>query len=236
MGLGATQPRNALSASFNSGDLGTARSYPFPVDVLYHGSRTRPEIALTFDACPRKERPEFSTPIVDFLQKENIPATFFVSGLWAVNSQAPLKQLASVANFQIGLHGYHHWKSSDLTEPVIASEIERTRSTIVQLGGHPQPFFRPPYGDCPPKLVKVAKGLGVLTVMWDVVSGDPNPRNTADRLEHRVFTLTRNGSIIIMHVNNGGIWTAQALPVIVSGLRARGFKFVSVGDLLKHPD
>jgi peptidoglycan-N-acetylglucosamine deacetylase len=123
-----------------------------------------------------------------------------------------------------------------LTEPVIASEIELTRSTLIKLGANPRPFFRPPYGDCPPKLVKVARSLGVLTVMWDVVSGDPNPRNTADVLEHRVLTLTRNGSIIIMHVNNGGIWTAQALPIIVAGLRARGFEFASVGDLLEHSD
>jgi peptidoglycan-N-acetylglucosamine deacetylase len=191
---------------------------------------------LTFDACPRKERPEFSTEIVSYLQREHIPATFFISGLWAENCQGPLKQLAEVPYFQIGLHGYHHWKSSELTEEVIASEIELTRSTLVRLGASPKPFFRPPYGDCPPKLVKVAVSLGVLTVMWDVVSGDPNPRNTAEVLERRVSTLTRNGSIIIMHVNNGGIWTAQALPTVVDGLRERGFKFVSVGDLVKHDD
>jgi peptidoglycan-N-acetylglucosamine deacetylase len=215
-------------------DAVTIRTYPFPVDILYHGSRTQPDIALTFDACPRKERPEFSTEIVNYLQREHIPATFFVSGLWAENCQDGLKQLASVPYFQIGLHGYHHWKSSELTEDVIASEIERTQSTIARLGANPMPFFRPPYGDCPPKLVTVAKSLGVLTVMWDVVSGDPNPRNTAEVLERRVSTLTRNGSIIIMHVNDGGIFTAQALPTIVTGLRERGFKFVSVGDLVKH--
>ncbi len=234
IGLGAAQSVLDHAASFHHGGFGTGRPYPFPVDILYHGSRTRPEVALTFDACPRKERPEFSTEIANFLQKEGIPATFFVSGLWAVNSKDALKRLATVPWFQIGMHGYHHWKSSDLTEPVIASEIERTWETIVQLGGTPQPFFRPPYGDCPPKLVKVAKSLGVLTVMWDVVSGDPNPRNTAEVLEHRVLTLTRNGSVIIMHVNNGGIFTAQALPTIVAHLRAQGFTFVSVADLVKH--
>jgi peptidoglycan/xylan/chitin deacetylase (PgdA/CDA1 family) len=234
IGLGAAQSAPNREASFHPGALGTGRPYPFPADILYHGSRARHEIALTFDACPRKERPEFSTEIVNFLQEEKIPATFFVSGLWAVNSPAPLKQLASVPWFQIGMHGYYHWRSSELSEPVIASEIERTWETIVQLGGTPQPFFRPPYGDCPPKLVKVAKSLGVLTVMWDVVSGDPNPRNTADVLERRVRTLTRNGSVIIMHVNNGGIFTAQALPTIVAGLRDQGFTFISVGDLVKH--
>jgi peptidoglycan/xylan/chitin deacetylase (PgdA/CDA1 family) len=51
-----------------------------------------------------------------------------------------------------------------------------------------------------------------------------------------VLTLTRNGSIIIMHVNDAGVWTAQALPAIVAGLRKRGFEFVSVADLLQHAD
>lgn len=234
IGLCAAVSPRATYTPIPSGGGNPARPYPFPVDILYHGNRARSQIALTFDACPRKERPEFSTEIVNYLRQEQIPATFFVSGLWAVNCQAPLKQLANVPFFEIGLHGYHHWKSSELTEPVIADEIERTRSTLAQLGASPRPFFRPPYGDCPPKLVKVARSLGVLTVMWDVVSGDPNPRNTAGILEHRVLTLTRNGSVIIMHVNNGGVWTAQALPAIVAGLRARGLTFVSVGDLLKH--
>jgi len=236
IGLGTAPLARAASGPVLPNLPDKIRTYPFPVDILYHGSRTRPQIALTFDACPRKERPEFATDIVNYLQREHIPATFFVSGLWAENCQDGLKQLASVSYFQIGLHGYHHWKSSGLTEQVIASEIELTRSALVKLGANPKPFFRPPYGDCPPKLVKVAKSLGVLTVMWDVVSGDPNPRNTPEILERRVSTLTRNGSIIIMHVNTGGIWTAQALPTIVTGLRERGFKFVSVGDLVKHND
>lgn len=236
IGLGAVQSARGTTTSVPYDGAEAARPYPFPVDILYHGSRARPQIALTFDACPRKERPEFSTEIVNYLQQEHLPATFFVSGLWAEHCQEGIQRLAEAPYFEIGLHGYHHWKSSELTEQVIASEIESTRSAIVQLGCKPQPFFRPPYGDCPPKLVKVAKELGVLTVLWDVVSGDPNPRNTAERLEHRVLTLTRNGSIVIMHVNNGGISTAQALPAIIAGLRERGFQFASVGQLLKHFD
>jgi len=236
IGLSAEQSARGITSSVPSDGPESARPYPFPTDILYHGSRARPEIALTFDACPRKERPEFSTAIVDYLQQEHLPATFFVSGLWAEHCLDGIKRLAEIPYFEIGLHGYHHWKSSELTEEVIASEIERTRSTLVQLGCKPQPFFRPPYGDCPPKLIKAARELGVLTVMWDVVSGDPNPRNTAQLLEHRVLTSTRNGSIVIMHVNDGGIWTAQALPAIVAGLREKGFQFVSVGQLLKHLD
>ena len=145
IGLGAAQTARATTAPLLPNSPDKIRTYPFPVDILYHGSRARPQIALTFDACPRKERPDFSPEIVNYLQREHIPATFFVSGLWAENCQDGLKQLASVPYFQIGLHGYHHWKSSELSEQVIASEIELTRSTLVRLGANPKPFFRPPY-------------------------------------------------------------------------------------------
>lgn len=133
------------------------------------------------------------------------------------------------------MHGYEHLHASDLDEQEITSEIERNQSTIAKIGYKPEPYFRPPYGDCPPKLVAVAEKLGVQVVMWDVESGDPNPRNTTPRLEQRVLSLARNGSIVVMHVNDGGVWTAQALPAIVAGLRERGFAFVSVSQLLRAP-
>ena len=77
IGLGAAQSARGITSSVPSGGGEAARPYPFPVEVLFHGSRARREIALTFDACPRKERPEFSTEIVNYLQREHIPATFF---------------------------------------------------------------------------------------------------------------------------------------------------------------
>jgi peptidoglycan/xylan/chitin deacetylase (PgdA/CDA1 family) len=96
IGLGAAQSARGTTTSVPSDGAETARPYPFPVEVLYHGSRARPEIALTFDACPRKERPEFSTEIVNYLQREHIPATFFVSGLWAEPCQEGIERRAEV--------------------------------------------------------------------------------------------------------------------------------------------
>ena len=93
IGLDAAQLDRGHPASFHSAGLAPGRPYPFPVDILYHGSRARHEVALTFDACPRKEGTEFSTEAVNFLQKEKVPATFFVSGLSAMNNVSPLKEL-----------------------------------------------------------------------------------------------------------------------------------------------
>lgn len=76
IGLGAAQSAREITTTVASNGVETARPYPFPVEVLYHGNRAHREIALTFDACPRKERPEFSTEIVNFLQKKKSPQHF----------------------------------------------------------------------------------------------------------------------------------------------------------------
>ena len=105
IGFSAAQTFRPLAASFQSEGANTVRSYPFPVDILCHGSRTRPEIALTFDACPRKELPEFSTESVNYLQREHVPATFFISGRWAEQCPACERQLEEAPIFELGLHG-----------------------------------------------------------------------------------------------------------------------------------
>ena len=70
------------------------------------------------------------------------------------------------------------------------------------------------------------------TVTWDVVSGDPSARTTADGMIRNVVSKARPGSIVIFHINGRGHKTAEALPVIVRELRERGFRFVQVSELM----
>jgi peptidoglycan/xylan/chitin deacetylase (PgdA/CDA1 family) len=201
-------------------------------NVVFHGLRDRRAIALTFDACPRLHVEKFSEEIVDFLKDARIPATFFVSGKWAEACPECLRQLEETPLFEIALHGYNHRKSTGLSEDAIAAEIELNKAALIRLGAHPQPFFRPPYGDCPVALTEAARRLGVIPVMWDVEPGDPVASETPDILERRILRTAQGGSIVVLHVNGGGVWTAQALPHIVATLREKGFTFVKVSDLL----
>ena len=73
---------------------------------------------------------------------------------------------------------------------------------------------------------------GLLAIQWDVVSGDPVKAITAEAIRQGVVPRVKPGSIVVMHANGRGWHTAEALPRVVADLRARGFEFATVGELL----
>src|SRR5205085_10210179 len=96
-------------------------------------------------------------------------------------------------------------------------------------------FFRPPYGDVDPELTEEAGRSGLRTVEYDFPSGDPDRRITRERLVAWVLAKARPGSIVVMHMNRRGWHTAEALPEIVAGLRAKGFRLSTVGEMVAAP-
>ena len=202
--------------------------------VFVHGSRRTHDVALTFDACPTTHVPGFSPAIVDQLVEQSIPATFFVSGRWAEKHPQELARLAGVPFFEIALHGYRHHHLTGASTAAIRAEIEDGRQALRRLDSKPEPLFRPPFGDHPPALQTAAQAAGVTPVLWDVVPGDPNPQATAHDLERTILQHARGGSIIVQHVNGRGVATAAALPTVLSELRQRGFRFVTVSELMRE--
>src|SRR5512143_2312415 len=87
--------------------------------VVVHGSRRGRDIALTFDACPTSHVPGFSAAIVAYLAREQVPATFFVSGRWAESHPQDLAQLEAQPFFEIALHGYRHHRLNGAPQAAI---------------------------------------------------------------------------------------------------------------------
>jgi len=69
-------------------------------------------------------------------------------------------------------------------------------------------------------------------LQYDVASGDPDRSFTAPILVRWVLEKTRGGSIIIMHINRHGWHTAEALPLIIGELQSRGYRFVTISELV----
>ena len=202
--------------------------------VVVHGARRSRDIALTFDACPTSHVPGFSAAIVAYLARAQVPATFFVSGRWAESHPQDLAQLEAVPFFEIALHGYRHHRLNGAPQAAILAEIQDGQQALVRLGAHPRALFRPPFGDQPRVLASTAHAAGVTPILWDVAPGDPNPQETAADIERDVLHQVQGGSIIVLHVNGRGVGTADALPTLVPRLRERGFRFVTVSDLLQE--
>jgi peptidoglycan/xylan/chitin deacetylase (PgdA/CDA1 family) len=196
---------------------------------LSHGPRDRREVALTFDDGPL---PPYTGQILDVLERYGAPATFFCVGM---NAGPHAEELARMREQGHGL-GNHTWSHPflpELSRPQLAEQIDRTQEAIAAAGGGPAPtLMRPPYGSRTPTVLGWLAGLVRTTVLWDVAPDDwamPGAEVIAQGVLHRA----RPGSIVLLHDGGGDrAQTVAALPPIIEGLLARGFRFVLVEDLL----
>ncbi len=214
--------------------LALAMTSPGPVEApVVHGPRTGNQVALTFDACTTTREPTpFDARIPAILHSLHAPATLFVGGGWAGTEMSELASLARDPLFEIANHAFHHPHLTRLGDEGIRTELLRAQDAIAAATGRRPTLFRAPYGELDGRVVQVASSLGLTTVEYDLPSGDPDPRASASRLVQWGVGRARPGSIVVLHMNHPRFHTAEALPGIVSGLRARGFELVTVGQLL----
>lgn len=191
-------------------------------------------VALTFDACSQRSPSHFDRKVTDVLLRMKVPATIFVGGLWSREESKHLKFLASRPQFEIGNHTWNHPHLPRLTEKQIRRELEATQEEVQKQIGITPRYFRPPFGELDEKTVRMAAQLGLTTVEYDFPSGDPDLHATKERLVEWVVGRSRPGSIVVMHINERGWHTAEALPQIVEQLRARGFELVTVGEMVRR--
>jgi peptidoglycan/xylan/chitin deacetylase (PgdA/CDA1 family) len=208
MSLQATLPIRSLVFALLSL---TAMPAVGEAQVITSGSPSCPAVALTFDLCPVRGGGGYDQRLIDYLIEHRIPATFFMSGKWIARHDEHVKRLLQVPFFEIGTHGDVHAhlpmqsaaeQEREIIGPVRLLRTKYDRSTSL---------FRPPYGEYNDETVDVVQALGLRFVMWNVVSGDPDPTLSAAQIERRLEKLTRKGSIIVMHANGKGQHTYEAV-------------------------
>ncbi len=201
-------------------------------------------VALTFDLCEGSgEVAGYDGAIVDRLRTLKVPATFFMGGRWAQSHQERAMQLLADPLFEVGDHTYDHADLAHADSAKISAEIARTEAVLSDLVARvaascpaatlPQKtrLFRFPYGACGTDGPALVRAAGLTPIQWDVVSGDPSGVAAAP-MARGVLGSVKPGSIIVMHANGRGKHSAEALATIIPALRARGFEFVTVSDLL----
>jgi peptidoglycan-N-acetylglucosamine deacetylase len=203
--------------------------------ALEHGPRSLRRIALTFDACTTRDPSPYDPRIPAVLEALRVPATFFVGGGWAEEEPSAVRALAANPLFEIGNHTFTHPHLTRIPDAAIRAELLRTQAVVAAETGRAPALFRPPYGEYDARVLRIASELGLTTVEYDLPSGDPDARATKDALVRWVLREARPGSIVVMHVNHRRFHTAEALPEIVAGLRARGFELVKVSELAGPP-
>jgi peptidoglycan/xylan/chitin deacetylase (PgdA/CDA1 family) len=204
--------------------------------VHAHGPRNAPRVALTFDLCPTHPPMEIDDRIVDALVARRARATFFVSGRWARAQPEAARRLAREPLFEIANHSFHHPHLTTLDDDEVRHELTATQDVLHELGAPVPRVFRAPFGEVDGRIARIAAAAGLATIEYDVVSGDPGPTATKAQLVRTVLEHARAGSIVVMHANHRRFATADAVPEIVEGLRARGLDLVTVSELLAPGD
>lgn len=199
-------------------------------DIVSRVETARPVVALTFDDGPTVR---FTPDVLAILRERGVKATFFLTGM-EVEENLPQARMIVSEGHQIGNHSFTHSNMMFMRPGRISEEIERTDLAIRAAGYRGEIVFRPPYGK---KLLTLPWYLSRhdrKTIMWDVEPESfPEVADDAAALARHVIEQAGNGSIVIMHVMyRSREVSRQALPLVIDGLRQRGFEFVTVADLL----
>jgi peptidoglycan/xylan/chitin deacetylase (PgdA/CDA1 family) len=190
-----------------------------------HGPERR-AVAIGFDDGPTPDTGAF----VSMLERAKAKATFFMIGreVSARYRQTLLRELRD--GDALGDHSFTHPYLTHVSDP--RAELGSTLRAIASLTGYAPCVFRPPYGAYDTSVVQVAGSLGLATVLWNV-----DPRDWAlpgrSAIVRQVLAQVRPGSIIISHDGGGPRGeTLAAYPSIIAALRARGYRTVTIPELL----
>jgi peptidoglycan-N-acetylglucosamine deacetylase len=216
-------------------------SYPLSYHIDQIGAAQK-KLAITFDDGPD---PNWTPKILDILKQKNVSATFFVIGADA-NRWPQLLRREYAEGHDIGNHTYTHpdWESPNLSQTQIRWELNLTERLIESTLGVKCILFRPPYGiDHQPEYAEevarlpAAQDMGYIIVGqkidphdWQQKNGKPVP---AKEILDNVLQQADSGNIILFHDGGGDrTETLKALPQVIDTLRAGGYQFVSVPDLI----
>jgi len=202
------------------------RTLAYTPYVRIAGSEER-EIALTFDDGPGPYTPG----VLAVLQREHVPATFFEVGAMLQYFHASTSAIVARGD-PIGDHTELHQPMSELSEADQRAELLDQAAAISQYGAPFPRLFRPPYGVYNATTLALLHKYGMLMVMWTVDSNDYLRPGVA-AIVHTVLSGAQPGAIILLHDAGGDrTQTIEALPKIIRGLRARGYRLVTVPRLL----
>jgi len=199
-GLGTTAALGLAAGGFAYASL-------WPGSQLFGSTLIAPrrpgELALTFDDGPN---PAFTPRLLDILARRDVHATFFLVGSYAQAQPALVRQIVA-AGHQIGNHSWSHLNLARASASQIEEQLSRSSQTLEQITGAPVRYFRPPFGARRPEVLRAARRLGMVPVLWNAMTSDwknPSADSIAQRLMRKIDRLERHdrAAIIVLHDGN----------------------------------
>jgi len=197
-------------------------------------------IALTMDACGSAKGMGYDARLMEFLERERVPATLFINGRWIGPNRAAFDRLAANPLFEIANHGLNHRPASvsgksvygiDGTRNIaeLVDEIELNARKIEELTGRRPRFYRSGTAYYDEVAVMISGELGEQVAGFSVL-GDAGATFTREQVK-KALVNARGGDIIIVHMNHPEAGTGAGVMDAVPELKKRGFRFVRLSDL-----
>lgn len=218
--------------------------------IVFHGSRDKKLVALTFDADMTPEMKldlqtgyvasYYDQYLIGILNETNTKATLFLSGMWIESYPDIAKELAVNPLFELGNHTYSHPAFHSACFGLIQAyedhkkeELTKTQKLLKEVTGFDNKLFRFPGGCYSDSDLDIVSTTGQTAIQWDVAGQDGFNGDTEQIVSNVVDNVT-NGSIIVLHMNGypNEPATAYALPIIITSLKEKGYEFVTITELL----
>jgi len=200
-------------------------------------------VALTFDDGPYGKA---TSQILDILKKERVQATFFLLGMNVEKYPAIAKRIVNEGHV-IGNHSYSHSEFlSKIPAVDFEADVRHAENLIVDATGlHPR-YFRPPFGMHTPSMDQQLKDMGYFVVLWNVgtgtTAGDYDQGTSSEAIVEQIIRNTLKGKkrqqIILLHdgrdvqIGYSRQNVIQALPRVIDKLKERGYRFVTVEQII----
>ena len=201
-----------------------ARTYTLSQDILVHGNTDLKEVAFTFDDGPK---PEVTRTLLNLLGSYGVRATFFVVGK-QVELYPGLVRRMMQEGHEVGNHSFHHPTLEGMAIEGIRGEILACDKAIFKATGAHSDLFRPPGMRYDDVVLRAAQDMNYVTVHWNVAAQDYKALDPAV-ITKRVLSFVQPGSVILLH---GHPDTLLALPAIITALQEKGYRFVTVSQML----
>ncbi len=233
VGGGAVEkPQSPEGAAAEEGDppapapVGVPAFDPGCETVIKTGNTGRREVALTIDdGWNRDDR------ILDLLQSYGIRCTVFVVGGRGVAEANPgwVARMDRMG-FEVCTHTYDHYKLTDHPYDYVVEDIRKGQEVIAAVTGKTYPYMRPSGGSYNDTVIRACRDCSCYLVLWSNSLGDTDAGTTAERGASAVLSNLKNGDIILCHF--GGHHTYETLKRVIPEALARGFRFVTLTELL----
>jgi peptidoglycan-N-acetylglucosamine deacetylase len=219
-----------LALAYGLLEISKSRTFQFFGTIVPRVETSEKLVALTFDDGPT---PQLTDEILRVLQEQDVKATFFLIGGELENHPEEGRKIVA-AGHEIGNHSYSHTRMILVTPSFVKEEIEKTDALIRAAGYEKPAHFRPPYGK---KLFALPFYLSQndrRTVTWDVEPESSREiAENSEAIARHVLDNTNNGSIILLHVMyDPQKKSLTAVKPIIEGLKQKGFRFVTVSELM----